>query len=67
MPTDMQFNPSATNSVLDTGADGKATYKETIPAIYGNYNYEVKKLEAEIGLRLEYVDLNYRVDSKHKF
>ncbi|MBT32832.1 MAG: TonB-dependent receptor [Thalassobius sp.] len=65
IPTDMQFNPSATNSVLDTGADGKATYKETIPAIYGNYTYEVKKLEAEIGLRLEYVDLNYTVDPNH--
>lgn len=38
----MQFNPSAENSVLDTGADGKATYKEIIPALYGNYIYEVK-------------------------
>jgi outer membrane receptor protein involved in Fe transport len=65
IPTDMQFNPSATNSVLDTGADGKATYKETIPALYGNYTYEVKKLEAEIGLRVEYVDLKYEVDPNH--
>ncbi|MDD4754832.1 MAG: TonB-dependent receptor [Prolixibacteraceae bacterium] len=65
IPTDMQFNPSADNSVLDTGADGKATYKETIPALYGNYTYEVKKLEAEIGLRLEYVDLKYEVDPNH--
>jgi len=65
IPTDMQFNPSASNSVLDTGADGKATYKETIPAIYGNYIYEVKQLEAELGLRLEYVDLVYEVDPNH--
>ncbi len=65
IPTDMQFNPSVTNSVLDTGADGLATYKETIPAIYGNYTYEVKKLEAEIGLRVEYVDLQYDVDPNH--
>jgi outer membrane receptor protein involved in Fe transport len=65
IPTDMQFNPSATNSVLDTGADGLATYQETIPAVYGNYTYEVKKLEAEIGLRVEYVDLQYDVDPDH--
>jgi len=65
IPTDMQFNPSAENSVLDTGADGVATYKEIIPALYGNYIYEVKKLEAEIGLRLEYVNLEYDVDPNH--
>ena len=65
IPTDMQFNPSASNSVLDTGADGLATYKETIPAVYGNYTYEVRKLEAEIGLRVEYVDLQYDVDPNH--
>lgn len=65
IPTDMQFNPSASNSVLDKGADGLATYKETIPAVYGNYTYEVKKLEAEIGLRVEYVDLQYDVDPNH--
>lgn len=65
IPTDMRFNPSASNSVLDTGADGLATYKETIPAIYSNYTYEVKKLEAEIGLRVEYVDLRYDVDPNH--
>jgi outer membrane receptor protein involved in Fe transport len=61
----MQFNPSATNSVLDVGADGQATYKETIPALYGNYTYEVRKLEAELGLRMEYVNLKYDVDPNH--
>lgn len=65
IPTNMQFNPSAYNSVLDTGADGKATYKETIPALYGNYTYEIKKIVAELGLRLEYVDLKYKVDPGH--
>lgn len=65
IPTNMIFNPSTTNSVLDTAADGKATYMETIPALYGNYTYEVQKLEAEIGLRLEYVNLNYDVDPNH--
>ncbi|MCB0669762.1 MAG: TonB-dependent receptor [Saprospiraceae bacterium] len=64
IPTDMQFNPSV-NSPLDPDADGLATYKETIPAIYGNYTYQVKKLEAEIGLRVEYVDLYYEVDPNH--
>ncbi|ANW97126.1 TonB-dependent receptor [Wenyingzhuangia fucanilytica] len=65
IPTNMQFNPSANNSVLDTGADGKATYKEIIPAVYGNLLYEVKKFEAEVGLRIEYMDLNYDVDPNH--
>lgn len=65
IPTDMQFNPSSENSVLDTGADGNATYRETIPALYGTYIYDTKKWEAEIGLRLEYVDLFYEVDPNH--
>lgn len=65
IPTDMQFNPSPENSVLDTGADGVATYNEIIPALYGNYTYEVRKLEAEIGLRIEYVNLKYDVDPNH--
>lgn len=65
IPTDMQFNPSENNSVLDPGADGTATYNETIPAIYGNYTYEIKKLEVELGLRVEYVDLQYDVDPNH--
>ncbi|MEQ9300933.1 MAG: outer membrane beta-barrel family protein [Cyclobacteriaceae bacterium] len=65
IPTDMQFNPSDTLSVLDVGADGQATYKETIPAIYGNYIHEIKRLEAELGLRIEYVDLQYDVDPNH--
>ncbi len=64
IPTDMQFVPGI-NSPLDPDADGKATYKETIPAVYGNYTFEIKRLEAELGLRIEYVDLTYEVDPNH--
>ncbi len=65
IPTDMQFNPSNENSVLDTGADGKAEYKEIIPAVYVNYTYETENWEAEAGLRVEYVNLEYQVDPNH--
>lgn len=64
IPTNMQFKPGL-NSPLDTNAGGAATYKEIIPAVYGNYVYESKKLEAEIGLRVEYVDLQYKVNPNH--
>jgi outer membrane receptor protein involved in Fe transport len=64
IPTNMQFFPSA-NSPIDSLAGGAATYKETIPAVYGNYVFESKKLEAEIGLRLEYIKLNYEVNPNH--
>lgn len=64
IPTNMQFKPGI-NSPLDTNAGGAATYTEIIPAVYGNYVYESKKLEAEIGLRVEYVDLKYKVNPNH--
>lgn len=64
IPTNMQFKPGL-NSPLDTNAGGAATYTETIPAFYGNYVYESKKIEAEIGLRVEYVDLQYKVNPNH--
>ncbi|HYF31269.1 MAG TPA: outer membrane beta-barrel family protein [Chitinophagaceae bacterium] len=64
IPTNMQFKPGI-NSPLDPDADGKATYTETIPALYGNYVFENKKFEAEIGLRVEYVQLRYEVDPNH--
>ncbi len=64
IPTNMQFKPGV-NSPLDTSAGGAATYTETIPALYGNYVFETKKLEAEIGLRVEYVDLQYKVNPNH--
>ncbi len=64
IPTNMQFFQGL-NSPIDSAAGGPATYKETIPAVYGNYIYETKKMEAEIGLRLEYVKINYEVGSNH--
>jgi outer membrane receptor protein involved in Fe transport len=64
IPTNMQFKPGL-NSPLDTAAGGAATYTEIIPALYGNYVFESKKFEAEIGLRIEYVDLQYKVNPNH--
>jgi len=64
IPTNMQFFPGD-NSPIDSLAGGAATYKETIPAVYGNYIFESKKVEAEIGLRLEYIKLNYEVNPNH--
>ena len=60
----MQFFPG-TDSPLDASAGGKATYEEIIPAVYGNYIYETNKIEAEVGLRLEYLDLEYEVNPNH--
>lgn len=64
IPTNMQFYPGL-NSPLDVNAGGQATYSEIIPALYGNYIYETKKVEAELGLRVEYVDLQYKVNPNH--
>ncbi|PSR56426.1 TonB-dependent receptor [Adhaeribacter arboris] len=64
IPTNMQFFPGL-NSPLDVDAGGKATYKEVIPALYGTYVFENEKYEAELGLRLEYVDLQYQVNPNH--
>ncbi len=64
IPTNMQFKPGA-NSVLDSAAGGWANYKELIPAVYGNYVFETKNWEAELGLRIEYVRINYEVNPNH--
>ena len=64
IPTNMQFIPGV-NSVLDVNAGGWATYKELIPAVYGNYIFENKKWEAELGLRIEYVKIQYDVNPNH--
>jgi outer membrane receptor protein involved in Fe transport len=64
IPTNMKFIPGL-NSPLDSNAGGKATYQEIIPAVYSNYILENKKIEAEIGLRLEYVKINYIVGESH--
>jgi outer membrane receptor protein involved in Fe transport len=64
IPTNMKFKPGL-NSPLDTGAGGAATYREVIPALYGTYIYESNHFEAEAGLRVEYVNLNYYVNPNH--
>lgn len=64
IPTNMIFNPGV-NSVMDIDADGSATYKELIPAVYGNYVFENEKWEAELGVRLEYVKIQYDVEPGH--
>lgn len=64
IPTNMQFKPGL-HSVLDSTAGGKATYGETIPAIYGNYIFENNNFEVEAGLRFEYVNLDYHVNPGH--
>jgi outer membrane receptor protein involved in Fe transport len=64
IPTNMQFFPGQ-NSPIDANAGGWAVYKEIIPAFYGTYVYESEKIEAELGLRYEYVQLNYDVNPDH--
>jgi outer membrane receptor protein involved in Fe transport len=64
IPVDMQFFPG-TNSPLDVGAGGWATYRELIPAVYGNYVFESQRVELEGGLRLETVHVDYDVNPDH--
>jgi outer membrane receptor protein involved in Fe transport len=64
IPTNMQFKPGL-HSVIDSTAGGKATYGETIPALYGNYIFENNSFDVEAGLRLEYVNLDYHVNPGH--
>lgn len=64
IPTNMDFYPGI-NSPIDSNAGGPATYRETIPALYGNYVYENSKVELEAGLRLEYVKVDYDVNPNH--
>ena len=64
IPTNMDFRPGI-NSVLDTAAGGWATYREIIPAAYGNYVFETAKWEAELGVRVEYVKIDYEVNPDH--
>lgn len=64
IPTNMDFRPGV-NSVLDVNAGGWATYNELIPALYGNYLFENERWEAELGLRMEYVKIEYQVNPNH--
>lgn len=69
IPTNMQFFPGVAtpgvNSPIDSLAGGWAHYKETIPAVYGNYVFENRDFEVEAGLRVEYINLRYDVNPTH--
>ena len=65
IPVNMQFF-AGQNSPIDTGAGGWATYRETIPALYGNYVFESQRVELEGGVRLETVQVNYDVNPDHR-
>lgn len=62
--TNMRFIPGL-NSQMDVNAGGWANYSELIPALYGNYILEREKFEIEAGLRVEYVDIYYKVNPDH--
>jgi len=64
IPVNMQFF-AGQNSPIDTGAGGWAKYRETIPALYGNYVFESQRVELEGGVRFESVQLNYDVNPNH--
>lgn len=64
LPLSIDYYPGP-NSIIDLNAGGQATYNEVIPALYSNYLYEHKNLEAEVGLRAEYVSVDYQIRQKH--
>ncbi|QJR37195.1 TonB-dependent receptor domain-containing protein [Gemmatimonas groenlandica] len=64
IPVNMQFF-AGRNSPLDTGAGGWATYRETIPALYGTYVFESQRVELEGGVRFEQVQVDYDVNPDH--
>ncbi|MES2521727.1 MAG: TonB-dependent receptor [Gemmatimonadota bacterium] len=64
IPVNMQFF-AGENSPIDTGAGGRATYRETIPAIYTNYVFESERVELEGGVRFEGVGVDYDVNPNH--
>lgn len=64
IPVNMQFKPGL-HSPLDVNAGGQADYRETIPAVYGNYVFENSRFEVEAGVRMEYVNVQYDVNPNH--
>ena len=64
IPTSMTFIPGQ-HTAFDIHAGGWANYREFVPAIYGNYLVDKVKWGAQIGLRAEYVSVNYKVDPNH--
>ncbi len=64
IPINMAFYPGL-NSPIDSNAGGWAAYRETVPALYGNYILEKSRFELEAGLRIEYAKINYKVNPNH--
>ncbi|MEZ4937364.1 MAG: TonB-dependent receptor [Crocinitomicaceae bacterium] len=64
IPTNMLFIPGD-SSQFDSSAGGWANYREVIPAIYGDYIFQSRKFDAQIGVRLEYVNVDYLVNPNH--
>ncbi len=64
IPVNMLFKPGI-NSPLDTSAGGQADYREIIPAFYGNYVMETRRIELEAGVRFEYASVKYEVNPGH--
>ena len=64
IPTNMQFFPGI-QTAIDVNAGGWANYREIIPALYGNYVYESPRIETEVGVRAEYMNLQYEVNPNH--
>jgi outer membrane receptor protein involved in Fe transport len=63
-PNFITFIPGV-NSILDMGLAGSAEYRDYLSALYSNYVYELRSLELEAGLRLEYARVDYLVDPNH--
>ena len=64
LPVNMLFKPGL-NSPIDVRAGGWANYSEIIPALFANYVLELKHIELEVGLRMEYVQVKYDVIPTH--
>ena len=64
IPVNMQFFPGQ-QSPIDSGAGGRATYREKIPAAYATYVFETPRVEVEGGMRVEQVLLDYDVNPNH--
>ncbi len=62
IPSNIAFIPGD-STILDLNAAGKTSYNELISALYGNYVYERTHFELEAGLRVEYVNVAYKIDA----
>jgi outer membrane receptor protein involved in Fe transport len=48
---------------MDMNLGDFSEYTENVFAVYGNYVYESKRIEAELGLRIEESFINYKLDA----